>query len=826
MALKPRYKRRFFWGTLYVLGALLLAMVIVPPMITLNSFRPFLEKAILEQTQVPAKLNGNIHFSLVGGATIVAHDVEVPTAKIGSVLLSVPFHNLFDLKNATLDRTVVVYDADISVDKLAPAAFNHNIEIYDSDIDFAGNKFHIINAEFSDGRFNGIIRAGGHKYDVEFIGDTFHIRNKNNDIDITGKMFEDGMVRGYLSLKTDNLKKWLNIDGIEGASDGPIELSMNFEWDGGDGYKFTNISANNFAGSLEIYPNGDKDIQLVSENLKFDFSFLLKPNAYLTRTNINMDLYGELKLADYVFEHLKIQAVGTRDKFQIANVVADNTAITGGFIDKNGAHNVLINTQIDGINFMCLASGVPDKWQCSKFAYADMTGSFSVDNGVFDIFVQSDKTMPDLAQFSDLIAKLGRRGVIHFEFSDMAGQYKITDNGVVPSYTFVRGRPMRWLKIGLPFLPDYMKNATGDFVWENSMMTFTPNDKKWQLSMYDNYFYLAGDSFKSWFPNLDLRAIRDAKYSVAGFYNAGNISNLIVKIGNQEFVGSVAGKNITLKTRELNIDEIVSQGFLDNYEQLEFLTNVPILIPFGLPVNVSLVADALVYDGAVFNNFVYSLKPDVQTFSITDASRGNLLATIEKNQISYDVFMQLNKFVISGNLLSQNMPLNVRDAMITAEINMTTSGQIAHDIFYNMAGDMDIVFNGGYLIGMSFDDFYASAENITTLNAEYALARALEGGETKIKSMRVVGYYDDGNFITTQPIELAMRHTDAVGGLAITDGMMTAEFDLTMRGTAPTPATIALSILPDGGRNYSLSEIMQDIDTGFMRAFVKTHSQF
>ena len=188
--------------------------------------------------------------------------------------------------------------------------------------------------------------------------------------------------------------------------------------------------------------------------------------------------------------------------------------------------------------------------------------------------------------------------------------------------------------------------------------------------------------------------------------------------------------------------------------------------------------------------------------------------------------MQLNKFVISGNLLSQNMPLNVRDAMITAEINMTTSGQIAHDIFYNMAGDMDIVFNGGYLIGMSFDDFYASAENITTLNAEYALARALEGGETKIKSMRVVGYYDDGNFITTQPIELAMRHTDAVGGLAITDGMMTAEFDLTMRGTAPTPATIALSILPDGGRNYSLSEIMQDIDTGFMRAFVKTHSQF
>lgn len=164
--------------------------------------------------------------------------------------------------------------------------------------------------------------------------------------------------------------------------------------------------------------------------------------------------------------------------------------------------------------------------------------------------------------------------------------------------------------------------------------------------------------------------------------------------------------------------------------------------------------------------------------------------------------------------------------MITGQIALNTSGQIAHDIYYNMTGDIDITFDGGYLIGMSFDNFYASAENITSLNAEYALASALTTGETKLKQMRLIGTYANGDFITTTPIELSMRHTNARGGLAITDGYMTAEFDLTLRGTAPTPATIQLSILPDGGRSYSLSAVMQELDTGFMRAFVKTHDRF
>ena len=106
------------------------------------------------------------------------------------------------------------------------------------------------------------------------------------------------------------------------------------------------------------------------------------------------------------------------------------------------------------------------------------------------------------------------------------------------------------------------------------------------------------------------------------------------------------------------------------------------------------------------------------------------------------------------------------------------------------------------------------------------MANALSVGETKLKTMHLVGTYDNGNFITTQPIELSMRHTNAIGGLAITNGQMTAEFDLTLRGTAPTPVTINLGILPNNGRQYSLSEIMREFDPEFMRVFTKTHDKF
>ena len=456
-----------------------------------------------------------------------------------------------------------------------------------------------------------------------------------------------------------------------------------------------------------------------------------------------------------------------------------------------------------------------------------MVGSLSVDGDTFDISVRADTPMPNTNEFKKLISHFGKRGTIRFKFSDVAGVYHITPNDTVATYTFASDRTLQWAKINMPFLPKFMRDARGDFTWDNGMLTFTPHTKDWQLSAYGNYFYLTGNSFKKWFPSdIDLQSINDDAYTISGFYEGNNISNLTLSVFEYTFSGTLSDNNLTLHTPILVADKFINQSFYDNYSELEFLTNSPILIPFLLPLKLSLSADTLVYNGAEYKNFVYVLKPESQTFSITDTSRGNMLTTLEKNNNKYDISIQLNRFAINGELLSSRMPLNVRDTMITAEINLSTFGQIAHDIEYNMTGTMDLSFDGGYLMGMSFDNFYASANNMTTLNAERALVNAITGGETKLKHMHMVGDYQNGNFITTKPIELSMRHTTAVGGLAITDGMMTAEFDITMRGTSTTPETISLGVLPDGSRSYSLSDIIHKIDINFMRAFIKLNDKF
>ncbi|MBQ2017594.1 MAG: hypothetical protein II208_03670, partial [Alphaproteobacteria bacterium] len=202
MALKPRYKRRIFWTTICTIAAIAVAIILIPPMITLNSFKPIVEKSIYEQTNVPLKLKSDVHFSLIGGATIVAHDVSVPTAEIGSVMFSIPFRSFFDLEHAKLNGPVVIYDANITIDKLMPVSFNHNIEIYNSDLTFMGRKFRIIRADLTNNEFHGIIRSAEHKYEVEFIGDSFTIKNKNNNLDLTGRFFPDGSIRGHMDLET------------------------------------------------------------------------------------------------------------------------------------------------------------------------------------------------------------------------------------------------------------------------------------------------------------------------------------------------------------------------------------------------------------------------------------------------------------------------------------------------------------------------------------------------------------------------------------------------------------------------------------------------
>lgn len=825
MRIKPRHKRRTFWAII-IIGAILAGLALIAPTImNLNNMRARLESAVSTETGMPIKIGGDITFGLLGQTTIVAHNVQSPYGPIKTVSMQIPFSGLFDIKNTKLNGPVSVYGANIKLNSLGAGNLKYDVSVHDSVVNFMGKDYFIINGTFAHGTFNGLIRTGQHKYEINFHDRDFTITNKNLDLNISGTLYPSGAASGILEINTDKINSWFEFDTPK--INIPVKLVTDFWWDGEYGFKFNNIVANNIRGNIEIMPNGRRTISLYSDNTDFDFSFLAHPVKVLKNTSLTLDFYGNLTFENKTFHHIKINLVGTEQYIQLEKIVADNTSFTGGMIDANGAHDIMIKTTMDGNATECLFSGTPSQWGCTKFTYGNLTGFIEkAKKSVMGKLMSPQSVSPsELQSYVKLLE--GPNMDIQFKFKNIGGRYISNNQGTKTEYSYVYGKNLKWLNPHLRLLPNTMLNEVGNMVWNGDTMSFLPQSNRWTLTLQNNFFVVNGANFKDWMPDTDLRALQDLPYSVSGYYNdQGDISNLTIKIANHMFTGAVDSNGITLNTDMLDLGEFLNPKYFANAEEMEFVSNAPILLPFEVDANVYLNADTLIYDENIYKNFVYSLKSDTQTFSISDNARGNLLATIIKERSNYEIFMQLNRFVINGKLLNNNYPLNIMDTSITAEINLKTSGHIAHDIWYNMAGDVDITFDGGYLVGLGLDSFYASAEDLTRLNVESELMRALESGYSRIKTMRIIGKYDNGNFTTTAPFDLSLRHADASGAITIENGAMTTRLDILMRAAAPEPVNISVLVSPNGRRGYSISEIMRYFDPAFMRSFIRTHDRF
>ena len=824
MALKPRYKRRIFWIFVSILAIFILAIIVVPPRINLNKMRPQIEEAIVAQTGIDAKINGDINFSMLGRTTVIAHDVVVPMGTIKHVVFSIGIADMFDIKKAKFDGNINIVGAHIRVEKIVPSEFNYNIGITNSVISFLDKDYEIARAKISDGRFVGTVRTNQHKYDIDFMGGEFIVKNYANNLEMKGMLFADGTARGHMSMRTPSVNRWFQFSTPKISGD--MEIETDFEWDGGYGINLYGISANNINGNIEFGADGSRNVQLRADGIEYDFSFLLKPFAMMNNTKLDLDVYGKLKLGVREYSHLRIVADGAKSKINISEIIADDIHVSGGTIDDAGAHDIMVVAPLNNNQSWCLFSGTRTHWTCRDFAYGDMRGTARVTNGEFDISVRGSGAMPSDADFAWVWRRMGTRGRIEFVFSDMAGTFDVNGDKIKRSYTFVRGKTLRWVGAEFNFLPKFMMNAVGDFLWDGDSVNFRPASGGWQITFNKNYFYLSGDDFHDMLQDVDLQSMKKLDYVAYGGYSRGAISDLVIKIADHTFTGSASGRHITLKTDLLNMDSFVNQKYIDKYDELEFLTAHPMTLPFDLPVDISLSADRLIYNGDEYQNFVYALKSGVQTLSITDAARGNMLAIIKKHKTNYDISLDLANFKTNGKLLSSTMPLNISDVALTGEIELQTSGQIAHDIIYNMAGTMDLSFDGGYIIGIGIDDFYAKSANITSLNAEYALSDAIGGGKSRIKKMRIIGEYNNGDFKTTRPLQLSLRHSDIVGNIEIVSSQMQGAFSMLLRGTSPTPHPMEFSILPDGTRRYSAEQVMNDFDAAFLREFVKTHDRF
>lgn len=337
MSLKPRYKRRIIWSIIAVIATMAIALVVIPPLISLNGMKPQIEQAIAEQTGIKATINGDVHFSLLGRTTIVAHKIDVPHGEIGALMFSVPITSIFNLDNARLTGDIAVYNANFTITSLIPQNFGHPIEIRNSLVKFRDKYVEIINATMNNGQLVGVIRTQNHKYDIDFEKDHFYIHNQNDKFNLSGQLYTDGSARGKISMETENINRWFGFayPKIEKT----IKLDMNFEWDGNNAWNFTNINTGDITGNIEILADGTKNIQLRGENISTDLSFLTQPSNMYYMTKFDLDFTGNMKFGNHEFQHIKIDAVGTHDALNITNIIADDIAINGGYIDET-AHTI------------------------------------------------------------------------------------------------------------------------------------------------------------------------------------------------------------------------------------------------------------------------------------------------------------------------------------------------------------------------------------------------------------------------------------------------------------------------------------------------------
>ena len=78
---------------------------------------------------------------------------------------------------------------------------------------------------------------------------------------------------------------------------------------------------------------------------------------------------------------------------------------------------------------------------------------------IFKINIKSNQPMPDNQELLNMAYKFGTHGTIKFTFTNIGGTYHVTKQGITPQYDFAKNKNLNWLKINIPFIPDFIKSG-------------------------------------------------------------------------------------------------------------------------------------------------------------------------------------------------------------------------------------------------------------------------------------------------------------------------------------------------------------------------------
>lgn len=820
--MKPRYKRRLILIFLSFISIIFLCVILIPPYINLNYIKPYLERNLTNTLNQDVIIDGDIHFTLIGHFALTAKNVYVSSGKIDNIKIRFSYLDIFNIKKANYKGYLYIDKANLQINNLSNTTFKNPIKITNSILNYNKQNIHINEIDLRNGNLNGTISIKNNKYNVNYNNNLLYFYDQN--LKITGKI-ENKKLIGNIKLVTDNIKQYLNIPFYNQLFDLKSELYVDK-----DSIKLINIQDKNINGNIEI-DKKTQNINLEMNNININLQEILNSDLISKKnTYLKLKMNGQIKLNNFDFQNMNID-VYTKSNITpaiiyINNIKTDMFEIDKGIIQKNFIKGLNITKIKDNTKFSCNFTGTFDDFKCNPLIIDDMTGNLEVNQNKFKAKIISNKDYN--SKLNDIIDKIKANkysGEIDFTFNDISGILKINSNTEQANYKFAKNKDLNWLAKNFTFLPKTMCKEKGDFVFNNNNFTFTPYSKSFVLIINNNEFQITGNNFKQLFPNIDLQFLKDKEYTLTGNFNEDNIDNLKVEISNHIFYGTINKNYINLTTNVLDLNTFVNKNFIQNFDELQFLIKEPLLTLFDLNKSISFSANSVIYDKNIFNQFVYSIKENSNTISVTDNTNGNILLNINKYKNIYEINIKLNNFYLKDNLLDKKNHFNIIDTYISGDINLKTFGLISYDIRNNLSGNANLILNKGFITNLNIDNFYRNIDNITKSNIEMVLSNLFDNGNTFIKNLKIIGNYDKGIFKTISPFELSIRHGSIFGDISI-NKILSGNIDILLRGISPDSTPITLNINNLGKYSFSTEELIKNLDLDFLQEFIKTHKQF
>ena len=853
--MKPSVRRKLFLYASVAITVLLMAYLIVPPLVPLEKFRGDFSTALSQKLEDDVEIYGKIRLSLLGSPMISIENIRVGNNRIQTARFRVPWRGLARMSEANIIGSVRLSGMEMSISSLAFPDVKNKMIITNSKIRFGDRDYEVVDAAIEPGRVSANIRTARHRYHIEVRGGNFTVRNPNENLEIIGALVQCGTgvikASGRLGIESGDINDWFEFKYP--VIRGRTRAEMTFDWDGRGHFDFREIEATNgaarFDGRVQAwFENGNlvrRNIRMNVTNAELDLRFIERNMDYLDNANFIVNISGRIRSPFRGFQNLtRLQLRSSSDEpgvinFDTLHAAGPAAVLTvSGLLDNRTAHNmdVRLNDLKNQRTVRCMLNGDMDNWRCDRYQFASQNFSASGTIVVSPDAVRLEFNSPNYRPGIDSVAQLernlrGRTAAVEFHIGDMVGRANIARGSRRIEYA-QKGATLSGLPIKLP-LPEEMLSVSGNIaaLISNDTVSFSFEAPDWSFSIDDtDRFALNHNNAKTLLKMVSgvqrLPFVKDnMPVLVTGDYRGNIISNIGIEFAGMKLFGQILNNALTLKTDRLDFDSFLDEAWFENFEDNQYLTADPTLAPFDLGHGVAITADKIILNGAEYKDFVYALSGNTQTMSLSDSGEGNLLVSVSRDRMNFKYLAQLNNFHIPGFLLGAASAVNVKGATVTAQAELATSGLTAYDIRQNMAGILDISIDGGELHGLGTDEFYGNAGRMGRQDSEDAVRRMLMGGISEIKEMQIIGEYTGGDFRTTRPFMLTLRHTDITGNAWIRSGVLSARANIFLRGTALVPRPIALNL--DGtARSFSISDIMRGIDLDFLREFISGRTRF